>query len=324
MRGVLRGLRRRPPRDALRPRHRGDRRGGRPPGSRSRAPRCRTTTRPSAICSPRSCVSTSRGCPHEARHLERELGPPAAGAAARAAGTTRARRRVPAGDQGRGRRLPDDGGVGRRLRDRAPSASARTTASRSCPASGLEDTRTGFDGDPVPEQSRVVAARAGGVDVVCVYVVNGKEVGDPAYETKLAWLEALRAWLDATRDPAKPLIVAGDFNIAPDDRDVWDPACGRARTSPATPSGSACARLMDWGLDRPRTCRPRATSRPVRLLGLPGRGVPQRVGAPDRSRAGHPPIAKRLQEVVVERDERKPTFGEGKPSDHAPVIVTLT
>src|SRR4029079_3175648 len=73
---------------------------------------------------------------------------------------------------------------------------------------GLEGVSTGFDGDPAPEQSRVVAAKAGGIDVVCVYVVNGKVVGDPAYETKLVWLEALRAWLAATPTPAAALPCA--------------------------------------------------------------------------------------------------------------------
>ena len=83
---------------------------------------------------------------------------------------------------------------------------------------------------------------------MCVYVVNGKVVGDPAYETKLAWLEALRAWLDATRDPAKPLIVAGDFNIAPDDRDVWDPALWAGKNLASEPERERLRALMDWGL----------------------------------------------------------------------------
>ena len=113
---------------------------------------------------------------------------------------------------------------------------------------GLGDVSTGFDGDPVPEQSRVVTAKAGGVDVVCVYVVNGKEVGDPAYETKLVWLEALRAWLDATRDPEQPLIVAGDFNIAPDDRDVWDAELWAGKNLASEPERERLRALLDWGL----------------------------------------------------------------------------
>ena len=254
-------------------------------------------------------------------HLERELDPPAAAAPARAARATRARRRVPAGDQGRGRRLPDDGDRRPPATRSRPSGSARTTASRSCRASGLEDVRTGFDGDPVPEQSRVVAARAGGVDVVCVYVVNGKEVGDPAYETKLAWLEALRAWLDATRDPAEPLIVAGDFNIAPDDRDVWDAdAVARARTSRATPSASACARLLDWGLTDLGRAAAGDVQGPFAYWDYTAGRVPQGVGAADRPRARRPRRSRSgCEAVVVDRDERKPTSGEGKPSDHAPV-----
>src|SRR4051794_12151344 len=113
---------------------------------------------------------------------------------------------------------------------------------------GIDDVTTGFAGDPVPEQSRVVSAKAGDLDVVCVYVVNGKEVGDPAYETKLVWLEALRSWLGDTRDPARPLIVAGDFNIAPDDRDVWDAEVWAGK-KPARETGGARGRApVGWGL----------------------------------------------------------------------------
>ncbi|HEY6651396.1 MAG TPA: exodeoxyribonuclease III, partial [Actinomycetota bacterium] len=69
---------------------------------------------------------------------------------------------------------------------------------------GLKDVRHGFDGDPIPEQSRVVSAQTGDLRVVCAYVVNGQAVGAPAYETKLAWLDAFRAWVAASFDPADP------------------------------------------------------------------------------------------------------------------------
>jgi exodeoxyribonuclease-3 len=188
---------------------------------------------------------------------------------------------------------------------------------------GLDDTTTGFDGDPVPEQSRVVAARASGVDVVCVYVVNGKEVGDPAYETKLAWLEALRSWLDATRDPSKPLIVAGDFNIAPDDRDVWDPALWAGKNLASDPERERLRALMDWGLTDLGRASAGDVQGPFAYWDYQAGAFHKGWGLRIDLALGTEPIAKRLGSVVVERDERKPTFGEGKPSDHAPVIVTL-
>jgi len=188
---------------------------------------------------------------------------------------------------------------------------------------GLDDVTTGFAGDPVPEQSRVVSAKAGDLDVVCVYVVNGKEVGDPAYETKLVWLEALRSWLGDTRDPARPLIVAGDFNIAPDDRDVWDPELWAGKNLASEPERARLRALMDWGLTDLGRASAGDVQGPFAYWDYQAGAFHKGWGLRIDLALGTAPIAARLKDVVVERDERKPTFGEGKPSDHAPVIVTL-
>jgi exodeoxyribonuclease-3 len=74
------------------------------------------------------------------------------------------------------------------------------------------------------EQRRVLAATYGGLRVVDVYVVNGQDVGTEKYEYKLRWLAALHDWLSEERQRYPELIVLGDYNIAPDDRDVHDPA----------------------------------------------------------------------------------------------------
>jgi exonuclease III len=93
----------------------------------------------------------------------------------------------------------------------------------------------GFPGDPVPEQARVLSVTAGEVRVVNVYVVNGREVDAPEYELKLRWLDAFTAWLRNMHQPASPLIVLGDFNIAPD---VYDPGTWRGR-EPVQQAGTA-------------------------------------------------------------------------------------
>ncbi len=187
----------------------------------------------------------------------------------------------------------------------------------------LDDLRYGFDGDPIPEQSRVVSAVADGTRVVCVYVVNGKAVGDPAYETKLAWLDALGAWLSSSFDPAQPLIVAGDFNIAPDDRDVWDAELWRDKNLASEPERTRLQALLDWGLiDLGRAAAgdvPGPFSFWDYTAGAFHRGWGLRIDLA----LGTAPIAERLEAVTVDRDERKPTSGEGKPSDHAPVVVDL-
>lgn len=75
----------------------------------------------------------------------------------------------------------------------------------------------------VDEQKRVIAATVGGVRIVNLYVVNGQDVGTEKYAYKLRWLEALHGWLGEELQRFPQMVVLGDFNIAPDDRDVHDP-----------------------------------------------------------------------------------------------------
>jgi exodeoxyribonuclease-3 len=93
---------------------------------------------------------------------------------------------------------------------------------------------TGIPGDADP-QRRVIAADVGAVRLVNVYVPNGQAVDSEKYTYKLAWLERLRAYLAALQERHEHVLVAGDFNIAPEDRDVHDPAAwaGSVHVSPA-------------------------------------------------------------------------------------------
>jgi len=188
---------------------------------------------------------------------------------------------------------------------------------------GLEDVRTGFDGDPVPEQSRVISAGVRDLRVICVYVVNGKAVGDPAYETKLRWLEALRTWLAATNDPSRPLVIAGDFNVAPDDRDVWDAELWRGKNLASEPERALVRALREWGTTDLGRAAAGDVAGPFTFWDYTAGAFHKGWGLRIDLALGTGPVAERLESVMVERDERKPTFGEGKPSDHAPVIVTL-
>src|SRR5919107_506797 len=94
---------------------------------------------------------------------------------------------------------------------------------------GLADVEQGFEGmptygEPAAAEARAIGATCGGVRVWSVYVPNGRAVGDPHLVYKLRWLEALRrtaaSWLEA--QPDLPAAIAGDWNIAPTDEDVWD------------------------------------------------------------------------------------------------------
>jgi exodeoxyribonuclease-3 len=86
-----------------------------------------------------------------------------------------------------------------------------------------EDMQIGIPGFG-DEQKRVIAGTVGGVRIVNLYVVNGQDVGTEKYAYKLRWLEAVHDWLAAEIRLHPKLVVLGDFNIAPDDRDVHDPA----------------------------------------------------------------------------------------------------
>ena len=110
------------------------------------------------------------------------------------------------------------------------------------------DAAPGFPGDPVPEQAPGPLGNRRRRRLVDVYVINGQKVGSEKYETKLAWLDALASWLPETHDPAEPLVVLGDFNIAPATSTSTTRSAGRARSCAATPSASASRGSLSWGL----------------------------------------------------------------------------
>lgn len=187
----------------------------------------------------------------------------------------------------------------------------------------LMEMACGFAGDPVPEQARVLSVTIDGLRVINAYVVNGREVGAPEYELKLRWLDAFTTWLRNAHQPTDQLIVLGDFNITPDDRDVYDPEAWRGRNLCSEPERLRIRRLLGWGLTdlgRARNPGPGPYTFWDYRAGAFHRGWGLRI---DLALATAP-VAARCTAITVDRDERKPTFGEGKPSDHAPLIVTLT
>ncbi len=103
--------------------------------------------------------------------------------------------------------------------------------------------------DFTDEQRRVIAATVNGVRILNLYVVNGQDVGTDKYEYKLRWLEAVTRWIGDELQRHPRLVVNGDFNIAPDDRDVHDPAVwndDHILTSKA--ERAALQSLLDLGL----------------------------------------------------------------------------
>jgi exodeoxyribonuclease-3 len=189
-----------------------------------------------------------------------------------------------------------------------------------CP---IVEPQRGFPDDPVSEQSRVLSALVDDLRVVCVYAVNGKAVGEPAYQIKLVWLDALRAWLADAFDPASPLVVMGDFNVAPDDRDVWDADLWRGQNLASEPERERLEGLLKVGLrDLGREAAGDVVG-PFTFWDYTAGAFHKGWGLRIDLVLGSEPVAERLRGVEVDRNERKPTAGEGKPSDHAPVIVHL-
>ena len=97
-------------------------------------------------------------------------------------------------------------------------------------------------------QRRILAATIGGLRIVNLYVVNGQAIGSEKYAYKLDWLAKVRDFLDAEMQRFPQMIVLGDFNIVPDDRDVYDPVAWHEQILCSTPERAALKSLFDLGL----------------------------------------------------------------------------
>ena len=111
----------------------------------------------------------------------------------------------------------------------------------------ISDVQHGIDGFDDP-QRRILSATVGDVRIVNLYVVNGQSVGSEKYAYKLDWLSRVTAHLADEIKRHPNLVVLGDFNIAPDDRDVHDPAAWHEQVLCSTPERDALKRMLDLGL----------------------------------------------------------------------------
>ena len=112
----------------------------------------------------------------------------------------------------------------------------------------LEDVVAGIPGFE-DEQKRVLAATVGGVRMVDVYVPNGQAVGSDKFEYKLRWFEALRKYVAAELERHPRLVVLGDYNVAPEDRDVHDPKAWEGSVHVSEPERAALRALQSLGLE---------------------------------------------------------------------------
>jgi exodeoxyribonuclease-3 len=180
------------------------------------------------------------------------------------------------------------------------------------------ETEDAGDDEPLTE-ARMIAADCGGIRVVGLYAPNGRTVGSPFYEAKLAWFERLARWLETAADPEQPLVLGGDFNVAPEDADVWDPLACHGGTHVSPPERAAFARLCRWGLvDAYR----RHHQEPERYTwwdyraGNFHKNKGMRI---DHLLATHT-LADRTLWAEIDREARK---GKPIPSDHAPLLIDV-
>ncbi|HXU93640.1 MAG TPA: exodeoxyribonuclease III [Gallionella sp.] len=172
----------------------------------------------------------------------------------------------------------------------------------------------GFD----DEQKRVIAATANGVRVVCVYVPNGQSVDSDKYQYKLKWLEALRAWLACELVKYPKLALLGDYNIAPEDADVYDPKAWEGNVLVSEAERQEFRSLLQLGLRDS-----------FRLFEQPEKSYSwwdYRMMAFRRNmglRIDHILVSEALAEgckgCVIDRTPRKLE----RPSDHTPVVAEL-
>ena len=177
----------------------------------------------------------------------------------------------------------------------------------------------GLPGDGPDAQRRLIAATVGGIRVVNVYVPNGQSPESEKFVFKLEWLARLRDYLKtALEEPEAPLLLLVDFNIAPDDRDVHDPARWRGKIHFHPREHEALAYVMEWGFsDLLRKHHEEGglfTWWDYRMLAFP-----KNHGLRIDLILGTKTMHQRCKSVTLYRDERK---GE-HPSDHIPVVAEI-
>jgi len=183
---------------------------------------------------------------------------------------------------------------------------------------GITDVVSGFADDGPPDiEARIISATCGGIRVTSIYVPNGRALDHEQYAYKLAWLTRLRASLGGSK-PDEPAMIGGDFNIAPQDRDVYDPAKFVGATHVSEPERAALGELLAWGFDdvfRRHHEAPSCFSWWDYRAGDFHEGRGMRIDLLLTTT----PLTAASTWCVIDRNARK-----GKlPSDHAPVVLDL-
>lgn len=187
---------------------------------------------------------------------------------------------------------------------------------------GLDNVVNNFATGIEPDgEARVITANCGGIQVSSVYVPNGRSLDHDHYQYKLSWLSRLRAHLDVSCKPTDDVVVGGDFNIAPEDRDVYDMKAFADATHVSAAERDALARVCEFGLTdtfRQFNDEDKVFSWWDYRGGAFHKGHGMRIDL----LLATPSVAARAKGSVIDRNARKER-DSGKPSDHVPVILEV-
>jgi len=181
-----------------------------------------------------------------------------------------------------------------------------------------DSTHDTKDDAPLAE-ARMIGATCGGLRVVSIYAPNGRSVASPHYEAKLAWFGRLVRFLVARTETRETLVLGGDFNIAPTDHDVWDPAACHGGTHVSAPERARYEEVLASGLvDAYRLRHPEAER--FSWWDYRAGAFHMNYGMRIDHLLVSAPLAPRVVASEIDREARK---GKPVPSDHAPVFVDL-
>ena len=184
---------------------------------------------------------------------------------------------------------------------------------------GVSGVTMSFGGTDPCSEARMISARCGDVHVIGLYAPNGRVVGTPSFQAKLGWYDHLLTWLARTHRPEERLVLAGDLNVAPDDRDVWDPRACHGGTHVTPDERGRFQRLLEWGLVDAYRAKHVEDGRYTwwdYRAGYFFKNFGMRIDHVLVSR----PLADSIAFAEIDREARK---GKPTPSDHAPLVVDL-
>jgi len=181
---------------------------------------------------------------------------------------------------------------------------------------GLDDVRRGFDDGGDEGGARLVGARAGGVQVYSVYVPNGQFVGSRQWDEKLLWFDRLRALLQGRHGAGEHIAVAGDFNVAPEERDVHDPEFWKRQVLFHPQARAALARLCEDRLVDTFRLHHEAGGL-YSWWDYRGPSLARNLGLRIDLLLASPPLARVCTAASIDREAR----GGKLPSDHAPILA---